>query len=178
LKVTDVARIRKLVSGGQTGVDRAALDFAIEHNIPYGGWVPRGGRAEDMPKPPGLLAIYPELREHSSRDWAPRTEANVINSGATLIVVSAPHQVGPGTKLTIKLALQHHKPYLVLDVGETSPSSVFEKTAGEKMFDFLEQFDADIALNVAGSRESSIPGIYSAAKRVLATFDTGDLFAS
>jgi hypothetical protein len=168
-----MARIRKLVSGGQTGVDRAALDFAIEHNIPYGGWVPRGGRAEDMPKPPGLLAVYPNLREHSSRDWAPRTEANVVNSGATLIILDESRPMGPGTKLTIRLAAKHSKPLLQIDINDTE--------AHRRMERFLEQFDtdqehyaqsdADIALNVAGSRESSIPGIYSAAILVLATFD-------
>ena len=163
-----MARIRKLVSGGQTGVDRAALDFAIEHSIPYGGWVPKGGRAEDMTTPPGLLAAYPQLREHSSRDWAPRTEANIINSGATLIVLDESRPMGPGTKLTIRLAAKHGKPLLRIDINDLG-------SYGE-MLRFLEQFDADIALNVAGSRESSIPGIYDATKRVLKTFD--GLFAA
>jgi len=167
------ARIRKLVSGGQTGVDRAALDFAIEHDIPYGGWVPRNGRAEDMPNPPGLLAVYPKLREHSSREWAPRTEANIVNSNATLIVLDESRPMGPGTKLTIHLAEKHSKPLLQIDINDAD--------ARRRMEQFLEQFDtdqehyaradADIALNVAGSRESSLPGIYEAAKRVLATFD-------
>lgn len=158
-----MARIRKLVSGGQTGVDRAALDFAISHNIPYGGWVPRGGRAEDMPNPPGLLAVYPLLREHSSRDWAPRTEANIVHSGATLIVLDESRPMGPGTKLTMHLAAKHGKPLLQIDINDTDPR--------RRMEQFLEQFDADIALNVAGSRESSIPGIYEAAILVLAAFD-------
>jgi hypothetical protein len=163
------ARIRKLVSGGQTGVDRAALDFAIAHNIPYGGWVPKGGRAEDMKFAPGLLHWYPELREHASRDWAPRTEQNVINSGATLIVLDANFAVGPGTKLTIRLAAQHHKPSLKLDV--------IDEHAYKKMFNFLTQFNTDIALNVAGSRESSIPGIYDRTKRLLETFVDRDIYA-
>lgn len=158
-----MARIRKLVSGGQTGVDRAALDFAIEHHIPYGGWVPKGGRAEDMAKPPGLLAIYPELREHPSREWAPRTEANIRNSDATLIVLDESRPMGPGTKLTIRLAASLDKPLLQVDINDAH--------ARQKLERFLEQFDTDIALNVAGSRESSIPGIYEATKRVLATFD-------
>jgi hypothetical protein len=168
-----MARIRKLVSGGQTGVDRAALDFAIEHNIPYGGWVPKGGRAEDMPKPPGLLAVYPNLREHSSRDWAPRTEANVVNSGATLIVYDGRYHMGPGTKLTIRLAAKHSKPLLIVDTEDSDEGycGQFPDIDREELAGFLKQFDADIALNVAGSRESSIPGIYSATKRVLATFD-------
>ena len=162
---TDMARIRKLVSGGQTGVDRAALDFAIEHGPPYGGWVPKGGRAEDMPNPPGLLAVYPNLREHSSRDWAPRTKANIVNSNATLVIYDGHHQKGPGTKLTINLANSLNKPLLILNIRSEAVVNVAQMEV------FLTQFDCDIALNVAGSRESSIPGIYEAAKRVLATFD-------
>jgi hypothetical protein len=151
------------VSGGQTGIDRAALDFAIEHHIPYGGWVPRGGRAEDMPKPPGLLAVYPLLREHSSSDYNQRTEVNIYNTDATLIVLDESRPMGPGTKLTMRLAARLGKPLLQVDINDAG--------AREKLERFLEQFDADIALNIAGSRESSIPGIYEAAKRVLATFD-------
>ncbi len=158
-----MARIRKLVSGGQTGVDRAALDFAIEHGIPYGGWAPKGGRAEDMSNPPGLLAVYPLLHEHSSRGWAPRTEANIVNSVATLIILDESCPIGPGTKLTIRLVAKHGKPLIRIDINNLG-------SYGE-MLRFLEQFDHDIALNVAGSRESSIPGIYEAAKRVLATFE-------
>jgi hypothetical protein len=158
-----MARIRKLVSGGQTGVDRAALDFAIEHGLPYGGWVPKGGRAEDMSKPPGLLKVYPLLREHPSRDWVPRTEANILHSGATLIVLDESRPMGSGTKLTIRLAAKHNKPLLQIDINDLG-------SYGE-MLRLLEQFDTDIALNVAGSRASSIPGIYDATKRVLATFD-------
>jgi len=165
-----MGKIRKLVSGGQTGVDRAALDFAISRGIPYGGWVPKGGRAEDMPKAPGLLAAYPNLREHTSRDWAPRTEANVVNAGATLIVLNAPRPIGPGTQLTTKLACKHRRPYLVLDVNEVSQSSSFKRLAYEKMQDFLEQFDDDIALNVAGSRESTIPGIHDRTVLLLESF--------
>ena len=159
-----MSTIRKLVSGGQTGVDRAALDFAIEVGLPYGGWVPRGGRAEDYPKPPGLLAIYPELREHESRDWAPRTIANIQHTNATLVVIDGNHPIGPGTKLTINKAKQLGKPLLIVRTdGEGSPAL------------WLSQFSEPIALNVAGSRESSIPGIYDATKRFLRRFLSGYL---
>jgi hypothetical protein len=165
MRADTVALIRKLVSGGQTGVDRAALDFAIENDIPYGGWVPKGGRAEDMAKPPGLVAVYSLLREHSSRDWAPRTKANIVNSNATLVIYDGHHPKGPGTKLTINLANSLNKPLLILNIRSEAVVNVAQMEV------FLTQFDTDIALNVAGSRESSIPGTYSAAKRVLATFD-------
>ena len=76
----------RIVSGGQTGVDRAALDVAIELGIPYGGWCPRGGWAEDMPAPPGLLSRYPLLRETAGSDPAERTRLNVRDSDATLVL--------------------------------------------------------------------------------------------
>jgi hypothetical protein len=62
-----------IVSGGQTGVDRAALDVAIELGIPYRGWCPKGGWAEDMLNPPGVLILYPELRETQDADPRQRT---------------------------------------------------------------------------------------------------------
>ena len=61
-------RLGSLVSGGQSGADRAALDWAIRHDVPYGGWCPLGGLAEDLPEPPGLLTDYPRLRETSRAD--------------------------------------------------------------------------------------------------------------
>ena len=77
----------KIVTGGQTGVDRAALDAAIELGIPYGGWCPKGGWAEDLPTPPGLLALYPNLRETPDADPAQRTAWNVRDSDRLLILV-------------------------------------------------------------------------------------------
>lgn len=156
-----MARIRKLVSGGQTGVDRAALDVAIELGLPYGGWVPKGGRSEDMPAPPGLLAVYPLLREHTSREWAPRTKANVRDSTATLIVLDG-KRIGPGTKLTIALAGELARPMMQIVPGGHRSHALMES--------FLEGFTEDIALNVAGSRESSSPGIYAATVEMLRDF--------
>src|SRR5262250_2820655 len=77
----------KIISGGQTGVDRAALDVAIERGMSWGGWCPKGGWAEDFPDPPGLLSKYPWLRETSSPQPAQRTEWNVRDSDAVLIIV-------------------------------------------------------------------------------------------
>jgi hypothetical protein len=70
----------RIVSGGQTGVDRAALDVAVALGMPYCGWCPRGGWAEDMPEPPGVLARYPRLEETPSEDPAQRTRWNVRDS--------------------------------------------------------------------------------------------------
>ncbi len=70
--------VTAIVSGGQTGVDRAALDFAVERGVPYQGWVPAGGWAEDLADPPGLLARYPVLRATASADPADRTRRNNV----------------------------------------------------------------------------------------------------
>ena len=147
-----------IISGGQTGVDRAALDFAIESGLPYGGWVPQGGRALDFPEPPGLLAVYPELREHPSRDWAPRTMANIKNSNATLIVIKPSAQIGHGTQLTIRSAEQLHKPLLMLHVDDPDAPDAPDALATARRF--FAQFEDAIALNVAGSREAFPPFVY------------------
>ena len=76
----------KIISGGQTGVDRAALDVAIERQMAWGGWCPKGGWAEDLPNPPGLLARYPKLRETPLPHPLQRTRWNVRDSDATLII--------------------------------------------------------------------------------------------
>jgi hypothetical protein len=152
-----VSAIRKIISGGQSGVDRAALDFAIEVGISYGGYVPLGGRAEDFQVPPGLLEFYPELREHESRDWAPRTRLNIQKTDATLVVVDLYRPMGPGTKLTINLAKRLSKPHIVMGLKDD------EKDIQE----FLSQFDEPIALNIAGSRESLVPGVYFATMKLL-----------
>ena len=102
--------VRRLVSGGQTGADRAALDVAIRLGIPYGGWCPRGGRAEDLPDPPGLLGTYPELVETPTTDSSVRTEWNVRDSDATLLLTDRPDSLSGGTALTRDLAVRLGRP--------------------------------------------------------------------
>ena len=79
----------KIVTGGQSGVDGAALDVAIEFGIEYEGWCPQGGLAEDFPVPPGLLTSYPKLKETPLAEVNQRTEWNVRDSDATLILTSS-----------------------------------------------------------------------------------------
>jgi putative molybdenum carrier protein len=151
----------KIVSGGQTGVDRAALDAAIALGLPYGGWCPRGGWAEDCPTPPGLLASYPELRETPSKDPAVRTRWNVRDSDRTLILVDAGGLArSRGTALTLRLAEQFGRPHLVVDLDR--PGAV-DRIAG-----WLAEAPAHLALNVAGPRESGAPGIHAKARAALA----------
>lgn len=137
----------KVVSGGQTGVDRAALDAALELGIPCGGWCPKGRRAEDGRIP----AAYP-LQETASADYSLRTEWNVRDSDGTLVLVeSAP---SGGTAFTIELARAYRRPLLVVDLSERpDPARVGAWLACE----------AIAVLNVAGPRESNAPGIHDRA---------------
>src|SRR6516225_6787777 len=103
--------IAKIVSGGQTGVDRAALDFALESGVPCGGWCPATRKAEDGP----ISARYP-LTETPTDDYAQRTEWNVRDSDATLVLT---HGIpAGGTALTIACAKRDGKPCLVIDTSK------------------------------------------------------------
>src|ERR1700720_4120148 len=101
----------KLLSGGQSGVDRAVLDVAIALGIDYGGWCPKNGWAEDLPAPPGLLAKYQRLKETPLADPAQRTEWNVRDADACMIVVGDTGlEVSKGTELANELAHRYRKP--------------------------------------------------------------------
>jgi hypothetical protein len=138
-----VSRPRRIVSGGQTGVDRAALEVAVALGIPHGGWCPRGRRAED-----GTVPARFALSEHASPDYAARTEANVVDSDGTLVLHRG--RLAGGTKLTFDLARRHGRPCLVVDLQRAPGAEpVREWLAREKIR----------VLNVAGPRESQRPGI-------------------
>jgi len=135
--------IEKIVSGGQTGVDRGALDAALYLGVPCGGWCPKGRRAEDGPIP----LEYP-LLETESASYPERTERNVVESDATLIL-SIDQPTG-GTKLTVDLAKKHAKPYLALELqSELAMDEACQWVAEQEI----------AVLNVAGPRESGCPGI-------------------
>jgi len=136
----------KIVSGGQTGVDRAALDFAIRHGYEHGGWCPRDRRAEDGVIPP----IY-RLRETDSADYDERTEKNVLDSDATLIVAREAELSG-GTAFTKTCAEQQGRPVIVV----CEPEGVSQGAAA--LSKFLKRNNVR-TLNVAGPRESQTPGI-------------------
>jgi hypothetical protein len=145
----------RIVSGGQAGVDRAALESARRVGIPIGGWCPAGGGAEDLAEPPGVRAPFPELRETPSADPAQRTEWNVRDSDATLVLVRA-GVASPGTALTIGIADDLRRPHLVAEVHD----SVAVRR-------WLRGLPAGAVLNVAGPRESEAPGIHAEARRIL-----------
>ncbi|MFQ5545320.1 MAG: putative molybdenum carrier protein [Acidiferrobacterales bacterium] len=141
----------KIVSGGQTGVDRAALDVAIELEIPCGGWCPRGRLAEDGTVP----GRYP-LEETRSAEYTERTERNVIDSDGTLIIATSP--LTGGTALTVELAHRWDKPCFIVDLKEV--------TDVDTIITWLQHRQIEI-LNVAGPRESKHPGIYEEARHFL-----------
>lgn len=147
------AGLSKVVSGGQTGVDRAALDAARQAGLPTGGWCPAGGRAEDLEDPPGLLGPYPELAETPSGNYAERTEWNVRDSDGTLVLKLAEHPLTRGTAMTVDLAHRIGRPVVVLDPGSAR--------ADEEALAFIEGLGPEPVLNVAGPRESGMPGIYA-----------------
>jgi hypothetical protein len=149
----------KIVSGGQSGVDRAALDAAIEAGIAYEGWCPKGGWAEDMPEPPGVLARYPHLRETPEVSPGQRTTWNVRDSGAVMVLVGRGGlAVSNGTSLALRSAEQFKKPHIVLDLD--APDALAQ------VANFLAE-RAGGSLCIAGPRESEAPGIYAKARAFL-----------
>ena len=146
-----------IVSGGQTGVDRAALDAAIELGVPYRGWCPKGGWAEDRPNPPGLLALYAGLRETPDANPRRRTEWNVRDSDRLMVLVDrAGLQVSKGTMFALECAKALTKPHIVIDIGASD--------AEDLATDFLSKGQGLLAVCIAGARESEAPGIYATAK--------------
>lgn len=135
--------VKKIISGGQTGIDRAALDVALELGIPCGGWCPKGRKAEDGP----IDARYP-LTETSSSHYQARMEKNVMEADGTLVLTEGVPT--GGTAFTIKMAEKHKKPCLVIDLSKT--------TNAAPVIQWAKAYDIKV-LNMAGPRESKIPGI-------------------
>jgi hypothetical protein len=159
-RIASFLEAMKLLSGGQSGVDRAVLDVALECSLPYGGWCPKGGRAEDFPTPPGLLAKYPQLRETPRADPAQRTEWNIRDADACLIIVEAGGlAVSPGSVLARELTQRYGKPLFAADLRQ--PDNLDQ--AATWLRAQRTAFGPDFALGIGGPRESEAPGIYSRA---------------
>jgi len=137
-------RLAKIVSGGQTGVDRAALDAAIELGFLVGGWCPKGRLAEDGP----IHQSYP-LKETPSDDYRVRTEWNVRDSSATLILHRG--RISGGTAFTQVMAAKYDRPCLCVALSA--------KSGLRTIADWAERQEIP-TLNIAGPRESGEPGIY------------------
>lgn len=153
-------KIDRIVSGGQTGADRAGLDVAIKLSIPHGGWCPKGRKAVDAVIP----ARY-NLIETPSANYFQRTEWNVRDSDATVIFTVAPDLTG-GSKRTAEFAVKHGKPFVHVHAGTPEPE--------RNLAAFLNQHVVK-CLNVAGSREDDErPGIYAFTQGFLMRLLGGD----
>ena len=153
-----IESLERIVSGGQTGVDRAALDAAIECGLSVGGWCPQGRRAED-----GRIDEQYPLRETPAHAYAERTSWNVRDSDGTLVILAGPPE--GGTALTIEEAARRGKLCLVLRIDQ-------ESREGEVAAWIRE--NAVRTLNVAGPRESEVPGIYRQTRAFLEALLCGE----
>ncbi len=143
--------VERIVSGGQTGVDRAALDVALERGIPCGGWCPKGRLAED-----GVLDSRYPLKDTPTENYAQRTEWNVRDSDGTLILSRG--KPVAGSALTVEFAVRHDRPHLVIDLTRNPRL--------ETIRSWIKGTNIH-ALNVAGPRESRCPGIQKEAAAFL-----------
>ncbi len=144
----------EIVSGGQTGADRGALDAAIELGIEHGGWCPQGRKAED-----GQIPSRYQLQEHGCASYPERTRRNVRDSEATLVLTMGPP--GCGSALTIRTARQLGRPLLHLDLAKLGAGEATELVRA-----WLAEHEPT-RLNVAGGRESKSPGLGSRVRRIM-----------
>jgi hypothetical protein len=152
--------VKKIISGGQTGADRAALEFAIKHNIPHGGWVPKGRKAEN-----GRIPDIFQLQEMPTDSYRARTEQNVVDSDGTLIVSHGQLIGRSGPAYAAEMARKHSRPWLYLDIAKLSIEQ-----AAQTLRSWIAEHDIEV-LNVAGPRQSADPKIYDATFQILrATF--------
>jgi len=148
-------KLRKIISGGQTGADQGALSACVQMGFPYGGWIPKGRRTEK-----GKVPARYRMRQHWSRHYPPRTERNVVDSDCTVIFTYG--KPSGGSLLTIDFAKQHHKPCLKVDLDKPEDAAV------RRVVRWLKRRCPDNGvLNVAGSRRSKAPGLHMAVKRVI-----------
>ena len=139
--------LKKIISGGQTGADRAALEIAIQLGISHGGWVPKGRAAEDGP-----ISEKYQLREMPTDSYPARTEQNVIDSDGTLILARG--ELTGGTDYTREMALKHKKQLLFVDLNFYEPYDASTLIASWIKLQRVE------ILNIAGPRASEDPEIY------------------
>ena len=144
----------KIISGGQTGVDRVALEWALAAGVPHGGWCPKGRKAED-----GAVPRQFQLKETSSANYSMRTRRNVRDSGGTVIFSQGGDLTG-GTEETADYAKTIGKPLLHL------VASLNVNEAAAQLNAFLREHGI-VVLNVAGPRASEEPDIGRFAQAVL-----------
>lgn len=152
--------VAKLISGGQTGADRGGLEAALDLGIAHGGWCPKGRMSEDGTVPECFL-----LQETLSDKYPARTAANVREADATL-VMSMGGIFDRGTGLTLKLIERMQKPYIRLNLR-----SMFRNEQIKRVREWLEELVIKLGrpavINIAGPRESRVPGLQAAVKALL-----------
>lgn len=148
-------QLEKIVSGGQTGADRAGLDVAMKVGLPVGGYCPKGRLAED-----GTVPEHYPLVEMTKGGYSARTERNVIESDGTLILNIG--KLSGGTRLTVECARKHNKPHLVIQLDAAKPKV-------STLAEWIDENNIRV-LNVAGPRESKSPGVHQLACRYLEEF--------
>jgi hypothetical protein len=146
--------LTKIVSGGQAGADQAGLDVAIKLGIPHGGWIPKGRLTEDGPLPE-----HYQLQEMATDSYPKRSEQNVIDSDGTLLISHG--KLTGGSDFTRKMAEEHNKPWLHLDMENMSFSYA------SRMLQSWIIDNGIKVLNVAGPRASKDPKIYDATVKIL-----------
>ncbi|MCH8903878.1 MAG: putative molybdenum carrier protein [Bacteroidetes bacterium] len=160
----------KIISGGQTGVDRAALDYGLEKGYSIGGWCPKGRLAED-----GIIPLHYPLDETPTSDYDERTKWNVQDSDGTLIIAQG--TVTGGTAHTRDLTSTLSKPLMMVDLYDVNFDTDEYGQPSLSLADNLGSLEAELSgwlleqeitiLNIAGPRESGSPGIYFKAKSFL-----------
>jgi hypothetical protein len=148
--------IRKIISGGQTGADQAALDAALNLGIPHGGWIPKDRLTEK-----GALPDKYKLTEMPDTSYASRTEQNVIDSNGTVIISHGP--LSEGSDYTRQMAIKHHRPWLHIDLNQTPAFK-----SATLISAWIDKNNIEI-LNVAGPRASKDSQIYSAVLKLIET---------
>jgi hypothetical protein len=146
--------ICKIISGGQTGADQAALDAAIKLDIPHGGWIPKGRLTENGPLPDKY-----KLVEMPDTSYVLRTQQNVIDSNGTLIISHG--KLSEGSDYTRKMAIEHHRPWLHIDLNKTPAFK-----AATLIRSWIEENTIEI-LNVAGPRASKDNQIYRTVLKII-----------
>ncbi|MCP3873235.1 MAG: hypothetical protein GY699_08800 [Desulfobacteraceae bacterium] len=145
--------IKKIISGGQTGADIAGIDAAISCNIPYGGWLPKGRKAEN-----GIVPEkYTDFQVMTRGGYPKRTEQNIIDSDGTIIFTYG--KLAGGSSLTKKFAVKNNRPWLHIDLDA-------EENPVTKIKNWIVDWDIKI-VNIAGKSASKAPTIYNQVKAII-----------
>ena len=146
--------LKKIISGGQTGADIAAIDAAIDNDFPYGGWVPKGRRTEAGPLP-----LTYAVREMDTRGYPKRTEQNILDADGT--VICSHGRLSGGSALTRRIAKRQNKPWLHLDLADLSADQ-----AADTLAEWIDRHGIEV-LNVAGQSASKNERIHAATFAVI-----------